>query len=247
MSQETEKEIQNNQEENTSEDVESVKNLTEETAVEASEETPEETSEDTSEDTKEDTENADKEKEKEKDKPFWRDILEMFIYFVAVFLLAFLIVTFVGQRTVVDGSSMSPTLSDKDNLIVDKISYRFTDPKRFDVVVFPYQHAKRTFYIKRIIGLPGETVMIDPEGNIYIDGQILEEDYGAETILNPGRADVPITLGPDEYFVMGDNRNNSSDSRDYMVGNIKRKDLVGRAFVRIYPFKDFCIIKHGEE
>lgn len=247
MSQETEKEIQNNQEENTSEDVESVKNLTEETAVEASEETPEETPEETSEDTKEDTENADKEKEKEKDKPFWRDILEMFIYFVAVFLLAFLIVTFVGQRTVVDGSSMSPTLSDKDNLIVDKISYRFTDPKRFDVVVFPYQHAKRTFYIKRIIGLPGETVQIDPEGNIYIDGQILDEDYGAETILNPGRADVPITLGPDEYFVMGDNRNNSSDSRDYMVGNIKRKDLVGRAFVRIYPFKDFCIIKHGEE
>ena len=142
---------------------------------------------------------------------------------------------------------MSPTLSDGDNLIVDKITYRFSDPKRFDVVVFPYQHAKRTYYIKRIIGLPGEEVLIDTEGNIYINGQILEEDYGAEVILNQGRADIPIKLGDDEYFVLGDNRNNSSDSRDFMVGNIKRKDLIGRAFMRIYPFKDFCIIKHGEE
>ncbi len=202
-------------------------------------------------DDKEDSDKKESDKEKdakeEKEKPFWRDILEMVIYFAAVFLLAFLIVTFVGQRTVVEGSSMSPTLSDGDNLIVDKITYRFSDPKRFDVVVFPYQHAKRTYYIKRIIGLPGEEVFIDTEGNIYINGQILEEDYGAEVILNQGRADIPIKLEDDEYFVLGDNRNNSSDSRDFMVGNIKRKDLIGRAFVRIYPFKDFCIIKHGEE
>ena len=190
---------------------------------------------------------TDKDKDDEDDKPFWKDILEMALYFAGVFILAVLIVTFVGQRTVVDGSSMSPTLSDKDNLIVDKISYRFNDPKRFDVVVFPYQHAKRTYYIKRIIGLPGEEVYIDPDGNIFINGEILEEDYGAETIMNAGRADTPIQLGPDEYFVMGDNRNNSSDSRDYMVGNINRKDLIGRAFVRIYPFKDFCVIKHGDE
>ncbi len=199
-------------------------------------------------DDKEESDKKESDEEKdEKDKPFWRDILEMVLYFAAVFLLAFLIVTFVGQRTVVEGSSMSPTLSDGDNLIVDKITYRFSDPKRFDVVVFPYQHAKRTYYIKRIIGLPGEEVLIDTEGNIYINGQILEEDYGAEVILNQGRADIPIKLGDDEYFVLGDNRNNSSDSRDFMVGNIKRKDLIGRAFMRIYPFKDFCIIKHGEE
>ncbi len=199
-------------------------------------------------DDKEESDKKESDEEKdEKEKPFWRDILEMVIYFAAVFLLAFLIVTFVGQRTVVEGSSMSPTLSDGDNLIVDKITYRFSDPKRFDVVVFPYQHAKRTYYIKRIIGLPGEEVLIDTEGNIYINGQILEEDYGAEVILNQGRADIPIKLGDDEYFVLGDNRNNSSDSRDFMVGNIKRKDLIGRAFMRIYPFKDFCIIKHGEE
>ena len=199
-------------------------------------------------DDKEESDKKESDEEKdEKEKPFWRDILEMVIYFAAVFLIAFLIVTFVGQRTVVEGSSMSPTLSDGDNLIVDKITYRFSDPKRFDVVVFPYQHAKRTYYIKRIIGLPGEEVLIDTEGNIYINGQILEEDYGAEVILNQGRADIPIKLGDDEYFVLGDNRNNSSDSRDFMVGNIKRKDLIGRAFMRIYPFKDFCIIKHGEE
>ena len=179
-------------------------------------------------DDKEESDKKESDEEKdEKEKPFWRDILEMVLYFAAVFLLAFLIVTFVGQRTVVEGSSMSPTLSDGDNLIVDKITYRFSDPKRFDVVVFPYQHAKRTYYIKRIIGLPGEEVLIDTEGNIYINGQILEEDYGAEVILNQGRADIPIKLGDDEYFVLGDNRNNSSDSRDFMVGNIKRKDLIG--------------------
>ena len=185
--------------------------------------------------------------DKKEDKPLWKDILELFFYFIAVFVISILIVTFVAQRTVVDGSSMSPTLSDKDNLIVDKISYRFSDPKRFDVVVFPYQHAKRTYYIKRIIGLPGEEVYIDQEGTIYINGNVLDEDYGAEVILNAGRADEPILLADDEYFVMGDNRNNSSDSRDYMVGNINRKDLIGKAWVRIYPFNKIGIVKHGEE
>ena len=181
---------------------------------------------------------------KEEIKPVWKDILEMFIYFVAVLVVSLLIVTFVGQRTVVEGSSMNPTLTDGDSLFVDKISYRFADPKRFDVIVFPYQHAKKTYYIKRIIALPGEDVFINAEGTIYINGKVLEEDYGNEVILNPGRAETTITMGPDEYFVMGDNRNNSSDSRDAMVGNINRKDIIGKAFVRIYPFKDFGLVKN---
>ena len=173
-----------------------------------------------------------------------KEILSTSIYLLVVLCAAYLIITYVGQRTQVSGSSMETTLSDGDNLLVDKITYRFSDPKRFDIIVFPFQYDADTYYIKRIIGMPGETVQIDYDGNIYIDGEILEESYGREVIQNPGRAAEPITLGEDEYFVMGDNRNNSSDSRDPSVGNIHRKDIIGRAWVRIWPFSEFGVLKH---
>ena len=129
---------------------------------------------------------------------------------------------------------------------MDKISYRFRDPERFDIIVFPFRYQENTFYIKRIIGLPGETVQIDEQGNIYIDGEILEESYGREVIRpeNIGIAKDPIVLGEDEYFVMGDNRNNSSDSRTEIVGNIHRDEIIGRAWVRIWPLSKFGILKH---
>jgi signal peptidase I len=141
------------------------------------------------------------------------------------------------------GHSMENTLFDGDNLIVDKISYRFTDPKRFDIIVFPYHYKEDTYYIKRIIGLPGETVQIR-DGEIYIDGAILEEDYGKETMLTSGRAADQIQLGEDEYFVLGDNRNHSEDSRFDDVGNIERSEIIGRAFIRIWPFERFGLLKH---
>ena len=173
-----------------------------------------------------------------------KDILSTSLYLLIVLVVTFLVVTYVGQRTKVIGSSMSPTLTDGDNLIVDKISYRFHDPERFDIVVFPFRYAEKTYYIKRIIGLPGETVFIDEEGTIYIDGEILDEHFGKEVIQDPGRAYETITLGEDEYFVLGDNRNNSSDSRDPVVGKIHRDELIGKAWMRIYPFNQMCIIKH---
>lgn len=173
-----------------------------------------------------------------------REILSTSIYILCVLIATYLIIHFVGQRTEVIGSSMVPTLQNKDNLIVEKISYRFQDPKRFDIIVFPYKYAKRTYYIKRIIGLPGEKVYIDEEGNIYINDVILEEHYGKETIQNAGLAATAITLEDDEYFVMGDNRNDSSDSRDPSVGNIRRGDIIGRAWVRIWPFDKFGKIPH---
>jgi signal peptidase I len=173
-----------------------------------------------------------------------KEILSTSIYLLVVLCVAYLIVTYVGQRTQVSGHSMENTLSDNDHLLVDKLSYRFKDPQRFDIIVFPFQYDRSTYYIKRIIGLPGETVQIDTDGNIYIDGEILEESYGKEVIQNPGRAIEPITLGDDEYFVLGDNRNNSSDSRDPAVGNIKRDDIIGKAFIRIWPLSSFGILKH---
>ncbi len=177
-------------------------------------------------------------------KNIMKEILSTSIYLLVVLCAAYLIITYVGQRTQVSGSSMETTLSDDDNLLVDKITYRFSEPKRFDIIVFPFQYDTDTYYIKRIIGMPGETVQIDYDGNIYINGSLLKESYGREVIQNPGRAAEPITLGEDEYFVMGDNRNNSSDSRDPSVGNIHRKDIIGRAWVRIWPFSKFGVLKH---
>lgn len=177
-------------------------------------------------------------------KNIMKEILSTSIYLLVVLCAAYLIITYVGQRTQVSGNSMETTLSDGDNLLVDKITYRFSEPKRFDIIVFPFQYDTDTYYIKRIIGMPGETVQIDYDGNIYINGSLLEESYGREVIQNPGRAAEPITLGEDEYFVMGDNRNNSSDSRDPSVGNIHRKDIIGRAWVRIWPFSKFGVLKH---
>ena len=166
------------------------------------------------------------------------------LYILIIVGLTYLIITFVGQRTRVSGSSMETTLSDGDNLIVDKLSYRFQEPKRYDIIVFPYQHEENTFYIKRIIGLPGETVQV-VDGYTYVNGEILSSDvYGAEVMDSPGIAAQPIELGEDEYFVLGDNRNHSSDSREESVGVLKREHLIGKAWVRIYPFDSVGVIRH---
>lgn len=174
-----------------------------------------------------------------------KEVLNISIYILVILVLTYCAVVFLGQRTSVIGSSMEPTLSGGDNLIVDKITYRFREPERFDIIVFPYQYTKNTYYIKRIIGLPGEKVRIDDEGRIYINGEVLKESYGKETIVDAGLAAEEITLGNDEYFVMGDNRNDSADSRFVSVGNIKRQNIMGRAWLRIYPFKKFGILKHA--
>lgn len=175
-----------------------------------------------------------------------KEMISTLLYLLAVLCLTWAVIQFVGQRTAVEGASMEATLSDGDNLIVDKISYRFRDPQRFDIIVFPFQYKENTFYIKRIIGLPGETVQIDEQGNIYINGERLTESYGREIIRaeKRGLAAEPIVLGEDEYFVLGDNRNNSTDSRMEIVGNIHRDDIIGRAWVRIWPISKFGVLKH---
>ena len=173
-----------------------------------------------------------------------RTILGYILYILVIIGLTWMIVTFVGQRTRVSGQSMETTLQDGDNLIVDKISYRFHDPSRYDIIVFPYKYEENTFYIKRIIGLPGETVQVK-DGYTYINGKKLTSDiYGREVMDEPGIAEEPIKLGSDEYFVLGDNRNNSSDSREPSVGNIHRDQIIGKAWVRIWPFHKFGVLKH---
>ena len=182
--------------------------------------------------------------EESKVKSVLKEILSTSVYLLVVLLVTYLIVNYVGQRTQVVGSSMEITLSDGDNLIVDKITYRFQDPERFDIIVFPFKYEKSTYYIKRIIGMPGEKVRIDNAGVIYVNGEIIDENYGREVMLDPGVAKDEITLGEDEYFVIGDNRNNSTDSRDPMVGNIHRDDILGRAWLRIWPLSKFELLEH---
>lgn len=172
-----------------------------------------------------------------------KEIFDTVIYLGVVFLLTLLFITFVAQRTRVIGSSMNPTVYDSESLILEKVSYRFHDPERFDIVVFPYQHGDKQNFIKRVIGLPGEKVRIDYDGNIYINGEILEEDYGAEVIEDPGLAVNEFTVPEGEFFVLGDNRNHSMDSREVSVGTIKKKQILGRAVLRIFPLTKFGGIK----
>lgn len=178
----------------------------------------------------------------EKVKQFLIESGKTILTFAIIVVVTLLFMKFVAQRTDVEGESMMYTLHDGDALIADKISYRFSDPKRFDIVIFPYAQDPESYFIKRIIGLPGETVQIDYDGNIYINGELLEEHYGAEVISDPGRAAEPVTLGEDEYFVMGDNRNYSYDSREPAVGNIKRSDFIGKTNFRVLPFDSFGFI-----
>jgi signal peptidase I len=184
----------------------------------------------------------DNSKKKKKDEPekkdinIVKDLINLCIYILVVIALCWVVLTYVGQRTEVSGDSMNNTLHSGDSLWIDKLSYHFKDPERFDIVVFPpYEDDEDTYYIKRIIGLPGETIYIDEYGTIYINDEPLEGDiYGKEVIeeSHRGVASEPITLGDDEYFVMGDNRNNSRDSRVEEVGNVKRDQFTGKAVFR---------------
>lgn len=171
-----------------------------------------------------------------------QEILNVSLYLLVVLIITLCIVKFVGKRIDVIGSSMEPALSEGDSLIVNKLGYRFHDARRFDIVVFSFKYAEHTYYIKRIIGLPGETVKIDEAGTIYINGEVLEESYGTEVIQDAGLAAEGITLGKDEYFVLGDNRNKSVDSRDPSVGVVGKSSIIGKVWLRIYPFSKFGFI-----
>lgn len=169
-------------------------------------------------------------------KAFMKDITGLCLYLAIILVCTYLAVHYVAQRTEVEGSSMSPTLYDGDSVLVDKFTYRFQEPERYDIIVFPYRYQKDTYYVKRVIGLPGETVRIDAQGTIFINDEALDEHYGAEAINQPGYASTPRKLEDNEYFVLGDNRNDSIDSRNAAVGFVRRTEIIGRAFWRSYPF-----------
>ncbi|MBU1178631.1 signal peptidase I [Patescibacteria group bacterium] len=159
---------------------------------------------------------------------------------VAIISLAIIIPIryFLIQPFVVRGSSMEPSFSSGDYLIIDEISYRFSEPQRGDVIVFEYPRNPSQYYIKRIIGLPGERVQVD-NGEVviyntdYPGGVGIEESYLIGADQTPGNVDT--TLGSEEYFVLGDNRTASSDSRVW--GELESDRIIGRAWVRGWPVK----------
>ncbi len=178
--------------------------------------------------------------EKESKKPLLMKIfIEVFIWaaeIAAVIFLAYFIVYYALERTDMVGISMEDTLKDGDQIIINKFSYRFGDPKRFDVIVFQQKGKEHSYYdIKRIIAMPGEKLVVK-DGVIYINGELLDEAVNVEAMANYGLADEEITLEENEYFVLGDNRNNSEDSRFASVGMIRRDDIIGKAFLRMKPF-----------
>lgn len=138
---------------------------------------------------------------------------------------------------------MEPELQNGQKVFVNKLVYRLKEPERFDVIVFRYLYEDDAYYIKRIVGLPGETLVIK-DGALHIDGEKLAEPYAAAEIADARRAAVPVRLGEDEYFVLGDNRGYSSDSRDYDVGNVKKVQILGKASAKIWPFR---MIGHGKD
>ncbi|WKZ24947.1 MAG: signal peptidase I [Patescibacteria group bacterium] len=151
---------------------------------------------------------------------------------------------FIVQPFYVKGASMEPTFHDHEYLMVDEISYRFNEPKRGEVLVFRYPYNPKEYYIKRLIGLPGETILIQ-DGMVFITTEdnrqfLLKENYLPSDIYTVFSSIEPIRLSEDEYFVLGDNRNSSKDSR--VFGPINSSHIIGRVFFRGWPLNRFGLL-----
>lgn len=169
---------------------------------------------------------------------------EIFLWIFDIFIvlvIAYVVVNFVGEKTEIIGESMAPVLEDGDVIVVNKMIYKLVKPGRNDIVVFsPKDSEDRHYYIKRVIGLPGETVQII-EGEVYINGEKLKENV-PEKMLEPGIAANPLVLEEGEYFLLGDNRNNSEDSRFSDIGSVSLEDIKGKTWFCISPYKKIGLI-----
>lgn len=163
-------------------------------------------------------------------------ILIWVLQIVATVLFAYFIINVVLEKTSVLGDSMEATLSDGDVIIVNRFAYLFGGPKRGDVIVFKQSGREHDYYdVKRVVGLPGETIQI-VDGIVYINGEVMPEKIVCETMRIPGLAKDSLTLEEEEYFVLGDNRNNSEDSRFANIGTIVKEEIVGKAWLRLNEF-----------
>lgn len=172
-------------------------------------------------------------------KDIMTEIGQWMIAILVVVILAYSIVTFGMQTVTMIGQSMNPALSNQDVLLINKRSYTFKGPERYDIVAFKLKEdADGYFNIKRVIGLPGEKIQIK-NGKVFVDGNVLTDIPFDSLIMTEGSALNEIQLGEEEYFLLGDNCNNSEDSRFVNIGNISRKEISGKVVFRVAPRKDF--------
>ena len=170
-------------------------------------------------------------------------VISWVVQIIIVCAFAFIFVWYFGQRVSTIGDSMNPVLQNGDVVLVNRIIYDASSPKRGDVIVFrPNGNENIHFYIKRIVGLPGETLQIK-EGIIYVDGEAITEKYETTQLIHAGLAEEEIVLGGDEFFVLGDNRENSEDSRMADIGNVKRSEIEGKAWLIVSPISNFGRVK----
>ena len=176
---------------------------------------------------------------KKMNRPFVKEVLTWATEIILTISIAVVFVYFIGMRTGVVGSSMADTLKSGDEVLINRFVYLLKDPKPNDIVVFlPNGNEKSHYYVKRVIAVPGDTVKIE-NGSVLVNGKPFAEKIDAMSIEDAGLASEEITLDKDEYFVLGDNRNNSEDSRYANIGNIKKEYIVGKAWFRITSWNDF--------
>lgn len=171
------------------------------------------------------------------------NICKTIVDIVMVIVAAYVIVSFSCTRTTISGSSMEDTIKNEDTVLINRFAYTLDEPKRFDCIAFePDAIGSSKLYVKRVIGLPGETVQIK-EGHIYINGNLLENDINDTYIVTAGITANEIHLAEDEYFCLGDNRNNSEDSRFSSIGMVKKKHVIGKVWMVLQPIEDIRFVK----
>ncbi|MBO5302838.1 MAG: signal peptidase I [Lachnospiraceae bacterium] len=175
--------------------------------------------------------------------PLIKEIITWMAEILITLVIAFVLVFYIGMRTSVVGESMEPTLGNNQEILINRFIYSITNPKPNDVVVFlPNGNEKSHYYVKRVIGVPGDTVQIK-DGVVYVNGEVFDEAVETAAILDAELAAEEIVLGEDEYFVLGDNRNDSEDSRYANIGNVKKEYIIGKAWFIWSPKEDFGFLE----